>query len=72
MILDDIGMEESKEGDRGWRGKGGIAGLPLHPTIQKTQTELKVEVKRKRLTGTGAGRGVLDIEESLGVRHDCG
>lgn len=50
--------------------KGPKRLYPLHPTIQRMQMELKVE--GGRLTSTGASRGVLDLEESLGVGHDCG
>lgn len=58
-------MNERAQG-RGWGMEEALAGLPLHPTSHRPK-ELEVEKRRGELTGT-----VLDFEENLGVRHDCG
>lgn len=49
----------------GWRGSPpGVWILGLEEHVNKRE--------RERLTGTGAHRGVLDVEEGLGVsRHGC-
>jgi hypothetical protein len=57
-----------------WRGQRVGTPPSTRPSLKPRGTGMALKGgKRMKLTGAGAHRGVLDLEESLGVSgHDCG